>query len=133
MVGIVIAAHGELGTCIMETVNLFMKDAENITSVDLTENSGPDKFAQDLAEAIRKVDNGKGVLIMADLFGGTPANAAWKFISSSPYCRGITGVNLGMVLEVLFQRDEAKTLPELMTVAKDAAVNGVRLLKPVQQ
>ncbi|HHV18081.1 MAG TPA: PTS sugar transporter subunit IIA [Thermoanaerobacterales bacterium] len=131
MVGIVIAAHGELGTCLRKTVNLFMKDAENITSVDLTESSGPDKFVRDLEKAIHEVDSGKGVLILADLFGGTPANSAWKIISSTPNCQGVTGINLGMVLEVLFQRNETKTLSELVDVAKDAGVNSVRLLEPI--
>ena len=129
MVGIVIAAHGELATCIRKTINLFMKDAENITSVDLTESSGPDKFVQDLEKAIHKVDSGKGVLIMADL-SEEHLPIVWKIISSTPNCQGITGVNLGMVLEVLFQRDETKTLSELVDVAKNAGVNG-KALEPV--
>jgi len=131
MVGIVIVAHGELASCIRKTVNLFLKDAECIASVDLTESSGPDQFARDLEKAVREVDNGGGVLIMADLFGGTPANTAWKIISSIPNCMGITGVNLGMILEVLFQRDETKTLAELVKIAKDAGANGIMLLEPV--
>ena len=131
MVGIVIAAHGELGTCFRKTINLFLKDAKGITSVDLTESSGPEKFVMDLEKAVHEVDSGKGVLIMADLFGGTPANSAWKIVSSTPNCQCITGVNLGMVLEVLFQRDETKTLSELVHVAKEAGVNGVRLLEPI--
>ena len=78
MVGIVIAAHGELGTCFRKTVNLFLKDAKGITSVDLTESSGPEKFVMDLEKAVHEVDSGKGVLIMADLFGGTLPTAHGK-------------------------------------------------------
>ena len=133
MVGIVIVAHGELGSCFRKTLNLFMKDAKYIASVDLTEGSGPEKFVQELEKAICKVDNGKGVLIMADLFGGTPANSTWNLISSNQDCLGITGVNLGMILEVLFQRDETTTLHELVDIAKDAGTNCIKVLEPIQQ
>ena len=110
-----------------------MKDAKYIASVDLTEGSGPEKFVQELEKAICKVDNGKGVLIMADLFGGTPANSTWNLISSNQDCLGITGVNLGMILEVLFQRDETTTLHELVDIAKDAGTNCIKVLEPIQQ
>lgn len=133
MVGIVIVAHGELGTCIKKTINLFMKDAKNIASVDLVEGSGPEEFIQQLKKAIQEVDNGKGVSIMADLFGGTPANSAWNIISSSSNCLGITGVNLGMILEVLFQRDDTTTLEELVEVAKHAGTDCIKVLEPIEQ
>ena len=52
MVGIVIAAHGELGTCFRKTVNLFMKEAENIISVD--RRGSMDKFIRDLEKPYTK-------------------------------------------------------------------------------
>lgn len=133
MVGIVIVAHGELSSCIRKTVSLFIKDAKNIISVDLKEDSGPEELVQDIKKAIHEVDRGKGVLIMADLFGGTPANSAWNIISSNKNCLGITGVNLGMILEVLFQRNERKTLHDLLRIAEDAGKNSIKILEPIEQ
>ena len=133
MIGIIIATHGELSSGMLKTANLFIKDLENVVTVSLTENLGPDKFIKKLEKAIDEVDQGQGVLIMTDLFGGTPANSSWEIISKSSNVQCITGINLGMILEVLLQRDGEKTLTELVMSAKEAGVNSIKVLEPIKQ
>lgn len=133
MIGIIIATHGELSKGMLKTANLFIKDLENVVSVSLKENLGSDKFIKKLEKAIHEVDQGQGVLIMADLFGGTPANSSWEIVSKSSNVQCITGINLGMVLEVLLQRDGKKTLTELVTEAEQAGVKSIKVLKPIKQ
>ncbi|MCR2045347.1 PTS sugar transporter subunit IIA [Anaerosalibacter massiliensis] len=132
MVGIVIISHGKLATNIMSTIKLFTKDVENVKTLDLTQDLGPEEFMQNLKTAVDEVNTGQGVLVMADLFGGTPANSAWKIISSSQDICCITGVNLGMVLEVLFQRKENKKLSKLLKLAKEAGTNSIKVLEPIE-
>ncbi|MGM0603857.1 MAG: PTS sugar transporter subunit IIA [Bacillota bacterium] len=131
MVGLVIASHGKLSECMLNTVNLFVKNSENISTVNLEESSGSDEFSKKLENAINKVDDNDGVLILLDLFGGTPANISWNTISSISNCRGVTGINLGMLLEILIQRDNSKTLEELTETAQKAGEDGIKVLRPV--
>ena len=131
MVGLVIASHGKLSDCILDTAKLFIKNNKNISAVNLEESSGSDEFSKKLEKAINEVDSGNGVLILLDLYGGTPSNISWNTISSKSSCRGVTGINMGMILEILIQRDDSKTLEELTEIAKKAGKDGIKILRPV--
>jgi len=133
IIGIVIVAHGGMAKSVKETTNLFIKKIDAFASLDLMPESGPETFVEELKRTINEVDKGEGVLVMVDLFGGTPANSVQKVISSTQNCFGITGINLGMVLEALIKRDHALSLIELMDEAKSAGIDGIRVLQPFSE
>lgn len=98
MIGILVAAHGGLAESLVKTVRIFTGNAPQLKAVDLLPESGPDSFVDNLREQAEQVDDGDGVLILADLFGGTPSNSAWRIISEQEGRAAVAGVNLTMLL-----------------------------------
>lgn len=105
MVGIVIVSHGPFASSLVETVNFFITDIQQIASVELSIEEDPTKFKVKVKEACAKVDSGEGVVILADLFGGTPSNQASMLINDSTHL--ISGMNLPMLLDLCIGRMES--------------------------
>jgi PTS system mannose-specific IIA component len=80
MTGIVIITHCELGSALIDAAAFILgekpREVEPI-SVDINEN--PEKLRRDIAKAIKKVDHHSGVLLLTDMFGGTPSNLGYSF------------------------------------------------------
>ena len=112
MIGIIVLTHGNLGHSLVET--LCMLTHEDIPqtkamSVDVTQ--APEKAHATIAQAIKQLDSGDGVLILADMFGGTPSDMGFTFLEEGKI-EVITGVNLPILFKAVDGRRKA-TLPEL--------------------
>ncbi len=112
MIGILTATHRELGTALIDCVEFILgerPEALESISIDLREN------AQDLRNkieaGIKKVDSQDGVLILTDMFGGTPSNLSYSFLEDGRV-EVISGVNLPMLIKAVSIRKD-KPLPEL--------------------
>ena len=68
-----------------------------------------------------------GTLFLVDLFGGSPYNAACRVVSETENTDVITGVNVPMLLEVLDAREEISDVSELVQVAKNSGINGIKI------
>jgi mannose/fructose/sorbose-specific phosphotransferase system IIA component len=131
MIGILVAAHGGLAESLVKTVRIFTGNVPQLKAVDLLPESGPDSFVDDLREQAEQIDDGDGVLIIADLFGGTPSNSAWKLISEREGIAAVAGMNLTMLLEAVLNRENANNPKELADVACRAAREGVQKLPDI--
>lgn len=103
VVGVVVATHGELARALIASAEMIAGAQENVMAVCLSQNDSPETFQASLNAAIDRVDAGAGVLILIDLFGGTPGNSA----SLATYQRKlhvVAGANLPMLIEVLLAR-----------------------------
>ncbi len=112
MVGIVIATHGRLGVALIEAVEFILEGPFkylDFVSIDLKEDA--EGLRKKIARGIKKVNNGEGVLILTDMFGGTPSNLSLSFLEEGKI-EVITGVNLPILIRSLNKR-EGKTLQEL--------------------
>ncbi len=112
MIGIVIISHGNLAAGFYSSLELFFGD--EITQLEyccLAAEDKPEDFSKELNNAIKKVDDGSGVIILADLFGGTPANRALYEISDS--VKVVTGVNLAMLLELITLRISLESVADI--------------------
>lgn len=124
MIGLLVAAHGGFAESLVNTVRIFVGDAPQLEAVDLLPESGPDSFVDDLRSQAERLDDGDGVLILADLFGGTPSNSAWRLISEQEGRAAVAGVNLTMLLEVVLNRENVNDPKQLANVAYQAAREG---------
>ena len=88
----------------------------NSIAVCLDPDESLENLSLQIGQAVEKVDRGAGVLILVDLFGGTPSNAA-SLSMSTGHAEVVTGMNLGMVLEVM-SGYKGRSLPELAAVAE---------------
>ncbi len=101
MIGIVIVTHSQLGDALIDAAEFILgnrPDTMISVSIDLRENV--DKLRKKIAEAIKQVDNKKGVLIFTDMFGGTPSNLSYSFLEEGRV-EVISGVNLPILIKAV--------------------------------
>ena len=101
MIGIVVVTHSQLGDALIDAAEFILgnrPDTMISVSIDLRENV--DKLRKKIAEAIKQVDNKKGVLIFTDMFGGTPSNLSYSFLEEGRV-EVISGVNLPILIKAV--------------------------------
>jgi PTS system mannose-specific IIA component len=112
MVGILIVTHTGLGEALVATAEAIVEEPLSgaiSVSVDLRESA--DLLRKKVKAGIKAVDNGQGVLILTDMFGGTPSNLSLSFLEEGRI-EVLTGVNLPIVIRAARMQGE-KSLAEL--------------------
>ncbi len=116
MVGAIILTHSFVGRELITTAEYLLGKMQGIVAVSLDGRTDAIQTRKIISEAIQSVDEGEGVLILTDLFGGSPSNLAFSFLDQERI-EVITGVNLSMVLTFWNYR-EGRDLVELATCVK---------------
>ncbi len=105
MVGLIITAHGGLAAEILRSATSIMGPLPRAQALAIEYGADMEALYNELRQAITEVDrDGDGVLIMTDMFGGTPANISNRFLNT-PGIEVLNGVNLPMVLKFCGSRD----------------------------
>ncbi len=108
MTGIVLVTHSHLGEALIEATEFIIgKKLKDImpVSIDLAESA--DKLREKIAAGIKAVNRKKGVLILTDMFGGTPSNLSYSFLEEGRV-EVISGVNLPILLRAVTTRENEK-------------------------
>jgi len=114
MTGIVLVTHSQLGEALIEATEFIVgKKPKNIVSVSIDLAESADKLREKIATGIKAVNRKKGVLILTDMFGGTPSNLSYSFLEEGRI-EVISGVNLPILLRAVTTRKEME-LDELAT------------------
>lgn len=106
MIGILIVSHRQLGESLIDCVEFILgekPEALEAVSIDLRENA--DDLRKKIESGIKKVNAKKGVLILTDMFGGTPSNLSYSFLEEGQL-EVISGVNLPMVIRAVNMRKQ---------------------------
>ena len=106
MIGIVIVTHSNLGEALIEAAEFIVgsrPDALASVSIDL--NQSAEKLRQKIVDGIKKVDKEKGVLILTDMFGGTPSNLSISFLEEGQI-EVLSGVNLPILIQATSMREK---------------------------
>lgn len=123
MYKIIIATHGTLAEAFKSTLKMFTNDIDDVYSVGLTE-TGVEEFKEKIDNIMKKAyEDGKEILVLADLFGGTPFNTAMLEIKGKyKNVEVIAGVNLPLLIEATLLRGEdlKSSMETLKTLAQDA-------------
>ena len=112
MIGIVIVTHSQLGDALIEAAEFIIGSKPEATlavSIDLKENA--EKLRGKIVAAIKKVRQPEGVLILTDMFGGTPSNLSYSFLEDGKI-EVISGVNLPILIKATSARKD-KSLGDL--------------------
>ena len=112
MVGLVIVTHSGLGEALIEAAESILEgplSAATAVSVDLRQSA--ERMREKINTGIKAVDQGRGVLILTDMFGGTPSNLSLSFLEEGRI-EVLTGVNLPVVIRAAKMRKD-KNLSEL--------------------
>lgn len=104
MIGLVLVAHAGIAQEFLVAAEMIMGKIEGVEAVSIKPDDQVDLIRNAIDEAIKKVDN-DGVIIMTDMFGGTPSNMSLSFLQEN-HIEVLTGVNLPMMIK--FVADRAK-------------------------
>ena len=129
MVGILVITHYKLGVELIAAAAMMGVKADHIEalSVDLQQNS--EKLRKEISTAIKRLDNGDGVLIMTDMFGGTPSNLSLSFLEEGKV-EVLTGVNLPILIKLSTLRGETN-LNELAKQLKSFGQKNISLASEI--
>jgi PTS system mannose-specific IIA component len=114
--GVVIVAHYRLGEELLQALRLIVPDSPDFRAVGIEPRQGVDEMRGAIAAALEQADSGDGVLVVTDMFGGTPSNIALSFLGERRI-EVVTGVNLPMLIKLATLREE-KPLEELARFIK---------------
>lgn len=117
-IGVVICAHHTLAPALVETAEQIVGEYPGLASVAVDYGDPPDVTREHIQAAIKQVDEGEGVLLLCDMFGGTPSNLSLSFLSDR--LEVVTGVNLPMLLKLFTARERGPLAEVAATIRDDA-------------
>ncbi len=129
MIGVLITTHGNLGCELIKAAELIKGSIKGVVCVSVDQAKGMEEIKREISTAVKKLDNGKGVLILTDLFGGTPANISLSFLKAGKV-EVLTGVNLPMILKVT-EMKEGVSLQELASQVRDYGMKNIYLASEI--
>ncbi len=130
MIGIVLVAHGNLGKEMLHVLQHVVGEQNNIEYVGISNTDDMELKRHEILEKTSAVDTGDGVVVVTDMFGGTPSNLAISMMEERNI-EVISGMNLPMLVKLVRVRDEA--LADAVMQAQEAGQKYIniasRLLK----
>jgi PTS system mannose-specific IIA component len=115
-IGVVIVTHYQIGMEFLHALRLIVPNAPDFLSVSIDPKQTVDEMRQLIEKALKRADRGAGVLVLTDMFGGTPSNMSLSFVEETGV-EVVTGLNLPMLIK-LATLSEDKTLEELAKFIK---------------
>ena len=126
MIGLVVAAHGNLGSELLASVQMIIGPVRNAQAVSINQDNSMEDIRAAIGNAVKEVtSDGAGVIIVTDMFGGTPANVSMTFLEPQSV-EVLTGVNLPMLLK-FFNSQESLSLDELAGIIKSYGQQSIAL------
>lgn len=129
MVGIVIVTHGRLADELVKVAGDIVGHIKGLSPVCISREDAMEKARKEIESAIKSVDEGEGVILFTDMFGGTPSNLSLSFLDEGK-TEVICGVNLPMVIKASVLR-EGKGLKELASLIKEYGEKSVSLVSEI--
>jgi PTS system mannose-specific IIA component len=125
LVGVVLVSHLDLGASLRRAAEMLIGPQERVATVSLLAQTAPDALRREIAEAVASLASPAGVLILADLYGGSPEAAAVEAAAdASCAVEVVAGANLPALIAVLAQR-ASLPLAELASRARKAGRDGL--------
>jgi PTS system mannose-specific IIA component len=124
--GVVVVTHGQLATELVNSAEMIVGDLPHFAAVSIGWHDDVERARDEIAQAIARVRTSAGgegdeetpVLVLTDMFGGTPANLAVTFVT--PQVEVITGVNLPMLIKLARPQKDA----DLVSLAREMREHG---------
>ena len=106
MIGLLIVSHRQLGDALIDAAEFILGSRpELLASVSIDINESAEKLRKKIIEGIKQVDRNQGVLILTDMFGGTPSNLSYSFLEEGRI-EVISGVNLPILIKAVSLRKD---------------------------
>lgn len=131
MIGIVIVTHGNLAQEFKLALEHIVGPQDNMITIDIGADDDMEVRRKEISDAIQQVETGSGVIILTDLFGGTPSNMAISMMQDDKV-DVIAGINLPMLVKLAGLR-ETKTILEATELAQEAGRKYIHVASKVLQ
>ncbi|WP_027358715.1 PTS sugar transporter subunit IIA [Desulforegula conservatrix] len=130
MIGIVIVTHAQLGHALLETAEAILGEKiENSAAVSINLTDDVDNLRNLIDKAVKKAKSENGVLILTDMFGGTPSNLSYSFLEDGKI-EVLSGVNLPIVLKAINLRKKL-TLAEMAIKLEEQGKKSISLASSI--
>lgn len=126
MIGVLAISHGKMAEGMLDAAHMFFgDDLPGVEALCFMSSDNPEDFDEKLKDAVARVNTGDGVIIFADLMGGTPANRSMYVLGDD--VQVITGANMTMMLELLGTRlaEGTKVSKELVEQLQGTGRTGI--------
>ncbi len=124
-IAIIICMHGQLGNEILKTSELIIGKQKNIAAIEFLAKENIDNIIDKYKNKIKELDIKHGIMFFVDIWGGSPFNAANKFLKNKNIDI-ITGTNIPMLIEVLMERENNQNISQLSKIAIDSGKIGIK-------
>ncbi len=131
MLGLLVVTHGEVAKQLVASVREIVGEIKNLEAVSIDWNDDVDEATRRIEEARERVDGGQGVLLLTDMFGGTPTNLALSMLEPGKL-EIVTGVNLPMLIKFA-NLNEKLSLPDAAMEIADEAREAIHVASQLLQ
>ncbi|MCD6224430.1 MAG: PTS sugar transporter subunit IIA [Deltaproteobacteria bacterium] len=108
MIGIVVVTHGNFGETLIDAAeSIIASKVDGLISISINLTDNADNLRKKIEDGIKKVDQHEGVLILTDMFGGTPSNLSYSFLDEG-CVEVLSGVNLPILIKAAGSRNKLK-------------------------
>ncbi len=125
MIGALVVTHGHLGQELVAAAEMIVGEISHIKAVSIGWHDDVNDASKDIEKRISEVESGNGVIILTDMFGGTPSNIALSFHDPGKV-DVLTGVNLPMIIKIASQK-EGETLDSLARIVRDQGRSSISM------
>lgn len=126
MVGIIVATHGELANGILHASQMIFGEQENFEICNLMPQESPENLKEKIISAVSSFENKEEVLVLVDLWSGTPFNQVNALLNEHPTWSLVAGVNLPMLFEAFEAREDLDTAFEVASRVIEAGKNAIK-------
>lgn len=119
MIGVVVITHGQLATELVNAAETIVGDIPQFAAVSIGWHDDVEDAREEIRQAIQRVQGPEGVLLLTDMFGGTPTNVGLTFLEANKV-ELITGVNLPMLIKLA----SLQATPDLLAAAREMRDTG---------
>lgn len=117
MIGIVVVSHSNIGCEMVQATARIIPEAKHMRSVAIESNDPPESIRQQIHDAVNGVDEGDGVLILTDMFGGTPSNICMTFLQPEKV-EVVSGFNMPMLIKLANLKPSANLMETVHFIQK---------------
>jgi len=131
MVGLIVVTHCSIADELVRAASMIVGEIPQCLTIGISPEEKIEKIAARLEQALAAVDTGEGVLILTDLFGGTPSNVSLSYLQDKRV-EVVSGVNLPMVLKIGADRQD-RDLKEVVKIARDAGRKNISVASEIMK
>jgi PTS system mannose-specific IIA component len=129
MVGILIVSHGRLAEALISSVQFLVGNLQRIKGVSILPRDRTEEVRDRIKKGVNEVNDGEGVVILTDIYGGTSTNLSLSFLEDGKV-EVVTGVNMPMLLTLSSYRI-GRSLKEISKLAKRSGRRSIALMREV--